>query len=405
MDKSRVLLLKIMSSVLFGSKLPDLNDVNWEDLFTEAKMQTVFLQVFNVVSPFLPESEVSAWETGAGKIYAQNLEISREHGRMHKVMTSNGIPYVSIKGLASGKYYPQPLDRTFGDVDLVVAPDRMERAYKLLLDLGYKMTESKRVDYSNEIELHIDQGAHHVVVELHPQVGVLPPDRAGELVRGYMSELIESGQEYGIGEDTCMIPDERHHCLILLIHMAGHLTSEGIGLRHLCDWAAFVNHIPDEEFCEKYIPMLRDCGLFRFAQVMTLVCEKYLKMPQKSWSGEADPDLLKGLIKDILTGGNFGHKDPSRNQQIKYLKNYGEGTVASNNPVRQGMHSIHVKAKNRHPVLMKYYITYPLGWGAVSIDYGWMLITGKRERNNPVTTIKEAEKRNKIYQELDLYKI
>ena len=56
MDKSRVLLLKIMSSVLFGSKLPDLNDVNWKDLFNEAKMQTVFLQVFNVVSPFLPNN-------------------------------------------------------------------------------------------------------------------------------------------------------------------------------------------------------------------------------------------------------------------------------------------------------------------------------------------------------------
>ena len=402
MNDSRDLLLGIMSSVLFGCDLPPLNSVDWEDLYNEAKMQAVFLQVYNRIMPYLPETEAPTWEKGAMKIYAHNLEIAREHGSLHKIMTGHSIPYVAIKGLASAKYYPEPLYRVLGDVDFVIEPDRMEEACELILGLGYTLFGANTADPEKDMEFHGMQGSHHVVWELHPQMNSLPSGRTGDVVKDYLSDLIKTGREYVVDEDKCMIPNEKHHCLILLIHMAGHLTKEGIGIRHLCDWAAFIDHISDEEFCGEYKEMLQKCGLYRFAQVITHACEKYLGLPGRSWSGKADSQLVDALMEDMLNSGNFGFKDRSRYQQIKYLRSV-DYAVDTTNPLRQALHSIHVKAKDHHPLLMKVFITYPLGWGAVAMDYVIKLAAGSRKRKNPLSTIKEAGNRNRIYEALNLY--
>ena len=404
MDKNKNTLLRIMSSVLFNYDLPHLNEIDWKALYHEAKMQAVFLQVFNKILPCLPKSEISSWEKAAMRVYAQNLEITREHGRLHKVMTSHGIPYITIKGLASAKYYVEPLDRMLGDVDFIVAQDRIEEAYRLVLGLGYKIPESDMIDLSKDLEFHGSQGAHKVVWELHPEVSSLPSGEVGETVREYLSDLIETGKEYIVGKEKCIIPDEKHHCLILLVHMAGHLINEGVGLRHLCDWAAFLNRITDEDFNSEFVEMLQTCGLYRFAQIVTLVCEKYLGMPKRSWSGEAEETLLEDLLNDILVGGNFGFKDRSRYQHAKYIGSVGDDAAEQRKPLQQVFYSIHKKAKRTHPLLMRYFLTYPLGWGVVALEYSLLLLTGRRGRHNPVSVIKEAGRRKDIYKELRIYK-
>ena len=58
--------------------------------------------------------------------------------------------------------------------------------------------------------------------------------------------------------------------------MISHMTSESIGLRHLCDWAVFVNSISNNEFVGLFSENLKSFGLWKFAQIMTATSEKYL---------------------------------------------------------------------------------------------------------------------------------
>lgn len=416
------IILNIMSSVLFGKPLPSLDDVNWKDLYNEAKLQTVFLQVYNQVMPYLPKTEAPRWETGAMRVYAQNLEVALEHSRLHKAMKKHKIPYVTIKGIASAQYYPQPLDRVMGDVDFMVKPEQIEETYQLVSDLGYTLnSEKEKVDFSQEMEFHGHKGSHHVVWELHPEMTGLPGGEVGRRIRDYLSNIIDTAELYRIQDKQgfsiggkaileknvgeCMVPDDLHHCLILLVHSAGHLTREGIGLRHLCDWAAFIHHVPDDLFHERYEEMLKQCGLFRFAKLLTCVCEMYLGMPAKTWSSEADAELLEGLMQDIMSGGNFGFKDTARYQQIKYINDLEDNTVGEKGPATQVLRTVYVKAKERYPGLTKIPLTMPIGWAAVVIDYGVKILRGQRKRLNPVRTGKEAARRKKLYQQLDIYKI
>ena len=416
------LLLKIMSCVLFDSPMPPLDKVNWKELFNEAKLQTVFLQVYNQVMPYLPKAEASRWETAAMRVYAQNLEVAMEHGRLHEMLERHKIPYVTIKGISSAKYYSDPLDRVMGDVDFMVDPAQIKETYQLVKGLGYVLHSEKEADdLTREMEFHGQKGSHHVVWELHPEMTNLPGGVAGDAIRGYLADLIDTAQLYCIQDKQeiapgksmhsekligeCMIPDELHHCLVLLVHTAGHLTREGVGVRHLCDWAAFIHQVSDEVFNERYAKMLRQCGLLRFAQLLTKVCEVYLGMPEKTWSGEADPALLEDLIQDIVDAGNFGFKDRSRYQQMKYINDQENNTVDQRGPIKQVFHTVNVKAQKRHPGLMKIPLTAPIGWAAILIDYGVLVLRGQRKRLNPISTVKEAGRRKKLYQQLEIYKV
>lgn len=66
------------------------------------------------------------------------------------------------------------------------------------------------------------------------------------------------------------MPTDLHQAVILLLHTAHHLVSEGVGLRQLCDWACFVNKTQGEEFWHtKFIPLVKEIGMYNFASILT----------------------------------------------------------------------------------------------------------------------------------------
>ena len=46
-----------------------------------------------------------------------NLQVAWQHLLVDRLMEKGRIPYVILKGSASGVYYPSPMDRIMGDVD------------------------------------------------------------------------------------------------------------------------------------------------------------------------------------------------------------------------------------------------------------------------------------------------
>ena len=77
------------------------------------------------------------------------------------------------------------------------------------------------------------------------------------------------------------------------------MINTGIGLRHLCDWAVFVDSVDDFE--KDFKDKLTECGLYRFAQILTQLSSKYLGLKKQAWAeGVLDDSLLHSLILDIF---------------------------------------------------------------------------------------------------------
>ena len=409
MNDVQHLLLQVIGAALFGGKAPTVADNQIMPLISESKAQAVFPLLFSVLDSQLQEKLTS-------EQYAeQNEEFFRyaivgtqnfaEHSELHELMIANDIPYVVMKGFASAMYYPEPSLRSMGDVDFLVRPEDLERAGKATESAGFVIDHGEEEE-SKHIAYHRDPMS---IWELHRTVNGIPGGEIGELIQAEMNRAIDTAELVDQDDVICMAPDKLHHGLIMLLHTASHLTSEGVGLRHLCDWVVFASSLSDREFREIFEKKLKSYGLWRFAQVLTLLGINYLGAPKRVWALEAveshrvDDDTLEGLMNDILSGGNFGTKDKNRYREIKYISDRGEHTVRSGGILRQGFRTANEKVRADYKTIGKHKILYPIGYIAEGGKYLGLLITGKRKSSGTKQMLKEAAERKKIYSSLNLF--
>lgn len=385
-SQTQKILLNICGSALFGCA-PQLSNPDYPEILKEAEQQTVFPLVENTIRKDFSKAQPLALKT-----IAKNIRVKQDHIEIHKLLSGENIPYTILKGLASARYYPEPLLRTMGDVDFIVGEKDFAKTDRLLRQAGFKPTHEDSI----HIEYQRKTNGNLSVFEMHRQVNGIPKGEAQDKFHSLLNYIIESAQ---LCEDGYFVPSDFHHGLILLLHTASHLTHEGIGVRHLCDWCVFASHFSDDEFTAMFEQPLKSVGLWEFARALNAVCVKFLGAPEKIWSADVDNALIDALILDVLNGGNFGQKDTDRYNQIKFIANRDNNKVESRSAILQLFHTLNQKAKGRfRPVALR-----PLGWLIVSAEYLYMLLSGKRDIKNIQKTVKDAAERKEIYSKLHLF--
>ena len=404
MDEVKRSLLNTISSQLFGGEKPNISHNIILHVLKEAEAQTVFSLAFAYLQKELTIISAENFDELNEKFYRNvilNTNNFQEHNELHELMESRQIPYVTIKGLASAYYYPDPSLRDMGDVDFLVFENDFESSKRAVLSAGFNLDHGDEED-----SIHIAFKREPMSIwEQHRCVNGIPEGSVGELIREELDKTIETSELVELDGAVCRIPDKFHHGLIMLLHMISHMTSEGIGLRHLCDWAVFVNSISNNEFVGLFSENLKSFGLWKFAQIMTAMSEKYLRIEHKQWieSAELDDDLLEDVITDILNGGNFGKKDLNRYREIKYISNRNERTVDSKNVFFQVFDAVNKKACDDFRFINKYRFLLPIGWLAEGGKYLGLLVTGKRKSKGTSKMLKEAAKRKNIYSQMELF--
>ena len=394
-NNNQTLLLDLCAKALFDKNASLPEEYDTKEIVKESVRQTVFPTVYS----FIKDNCDDTCDKRFSQIIAKNIRVEYTHNEIHRVLSENNIPYVILKGVASAGYYKEPMLRMMGDVDVLVSPDNITKADELLKSIGFVTTDDINGD-----DMHIGyKRKDGISCELHRRIGWAPNNSVGDTVNKYLSDIFEKSVEYKTQNGCCIVPCKFHHGLILLLHTATHLTHEGVGLRHLCDWAVFVNSFSNDEFVDLFEKPLKDMGLWRFAQLLTLCCVKYLGCDTKEWAGECEQTLLEGIITDILNGGNFGFKDTDRYNQIKYISDREKGTTSKRNPVLQALYSINAKTKKDFAFVNKIKVLLPFGWVLTIFKYLYLVLMGKRSLDN-ASTIKGAQDRKNIYDEFKLYK-
>ena len=161
---------------------------------------------------------------------ASNIRNLYYHNELHRLLSANNIPYVILKGQASAYYYPNPMLRSMGDVDFLVAQSDVNHVDALLLSQGFKK--------HNNAEKHDYHWAYKKTKNLWRCTGMFQECQkrimmllsAISQISSKKRRIIQnSGGEFAI-------PSDFHHGLVLLLHTISHMTASGVGLRHLCDW-------------------------------------------------------------------------------------------------------------------------------------------------------------------------
>lgn len=390
-------LLGLLAKALFGREIGEPEGVDWEKLFFEARAQAVTLIAYDALNKeSVPEELLSRWKNAANAVLMSNIRVIRNHVVLNDWMSRESIPYVFLKGCVSASFYPDPVRRTMGDVDFLVPSEFVEPAARILESKGLTALDNhhpSHIVYYDKVNTY----------ELHFSVVGIPENDEGKRIREYLKSIFEDSFMKDIEFGRVCFPADFYHGLIMLIHTCSHLSESGIGLRHMSDWAVFVNRFTSEEFRELFEEKLKAVGLWNFAKILTRVSSDYLGADEKEFARDADPETAAGLIEDMLEGGNFGGKDESRRGQAVFITTGKEKSVD-----RNGIFKQYVKAKNetireKWPAAKKCPLLLPIGWVSVAVTHVFGVITGKRKRTFTKKIMDGAAARKELYSRLKMY--
>ncbi len=388
-------LLDILANNLFnaGRKI-DYETVDLKAVWREAYTQAVTLMAFhNSDSELLKSDDCEYIKRRLGQTLADNIKIDFEHVRIHNIMKSAGVPYTVLKGFASALYYPDPLMRSMGDVDFLVDTDNFEKSAEALKNSGYVQAEK-----SNDIhDIFLGKVCR---CEMHFQPSGIPHGKCGVKVRKYLADLLECSVEINTELGTVTVPSVFHHGLIILLHMCHHLTGDGLGLRHLCDWAVFVASMSEKEFLDTFEKVFKDIGLWDFAKTMTYISCEYLGCPEMKWASDADRSLGDIILIDIIIGGNFGQKNADRSHESLLITTNNEKKKSM---LGQFFESANNIVYNNWKISKKLKFLLPFGWIFYGGRYIIRSLLGKRPQIRPQKVAKEASERIEIYSRLNLF--
>lgn len=383
-------LLRLLACTLRGETTGELPlELDWDGLLTECRQQTVqALGYFGADGAALPQATKDSWKKVAYKEVGTYYRVCMAHAEICRLLEDNGLPTVILKGYASAQYYPHPEYRAMGDVDFYVAPEDIEKSRALLEANGY--TDDHRVgDHDHSYHKN---GVHF---ELHFAVSGVPRGEEGEPFRKELATLLAERRRIETQFGEVYVPSDYHHGLILLLHTASHLLGGGLGLRHLCDWAAFVGSFAEADFRKTFEASLRALQLWRFAQMLTRCCELFLELPAQGWTRDADDEAAARLMDEFWTAGNFGVKETRKSDlmlsegfSVRLGKKSGFATLLA---------VLRRATEQRWPITGRVRVLQPFGMLILALRYAFRMAIGKRERLHFLAMSREAEERKKLF--------
>ena len=316
------ILLALIKSAICGGEVPAVpEDTDWKALFQEAYTQAVPMLFFDIASGQMPEQVYQKSFQLTRQCTAHNLRTEHTQAMLVSVLDEGAHPYVIIKGEASAAYYPKPELRLLGDVDFLLQDGHAPAVIEKMKQLGFTHS-CKETPYHQILHRGREQ------IELHFEVAGIPQGKAGAAAREYLATVFDQRQTAAGSGGAYCVPCGAHHGLILMLHMQHHLQSHGMGLRHIMDWACFVQRTAGEPFWQEHLlPILHRIGLYRYCAVMTKLCALYLGTVCPAWAAEAPEELCRDLMEDLMAGGNFGCKDKERARSTNMLPDWTEEDI------------------------------------------------------------------------------
>lgn len=391
-------LLKILCSALKGQIYHSdyIPEISWDKLIQESRKHAVgALTYFSVDHQAIPTEAENAWNTVAMQELAHQIWVNRAHCDVVRLFRDKGIGVVTLKGCASAAYYPCPEYRSLGDVDFYVKPADHEAGNAILIENGY--TPGSPVGHHDR-----DYYKQQVHFEMHFAISGVPSGQEGEPFLHQLEGLIDDQQTIQTKMGEITVPSDYHHGLILLLHTASHLLSEGLGLRHLCDWAVFVEHFSDDVFVDMFREKFEALGIWRFAQVLTKTCERHLGISAHHWSGSVEERITDQCIEEFLAYGDGGRADDDRANSGLLVSDGFSVRLGNDSGLRQMISTLTRIVEMHWPASEKYRFLLPFGWLFFGVRYAVRMMVGKRRKINLIEISKAADERRRRYKDYGL---
>lgn len=219
----------------------------------------------------------------------------------------NGFEVMLLKGFGLSLCYPTPEHRPCGDIDIWLYGRQQEADALLHKTHSVKINEDKHH--------HTTFTVNGILVENHCNFLNINTHRSNVAFEQELRRLVNLGPRRHIAMDDTAInlPSSDFNALFLLKHSAGHFVTNETVLRHLCDWAVFINHYSDINWTYIY-DTAKSYNLDRFLSIINRICAEKLGVDVAKFNGiiSKDKELTDRVMNEILSP-EFNEVQPTQN--------------------------------------------------------------------------------------------
>lgn len=262
----------LLNPTLFGQG--NIND--WESLMKFASRQGIYAIMWDCISQAIAEGRIPThmqpskrekiqWaftsERHAAKYHHRNT-LSRE---IADLWAKEGIKTYGLKGWAISSYYSKPELRECGDFDCYLG-EHFQHGNDIAMAAGATFDPH---DYRHSL-IHYKG----LAIENHRYFLPIRGNDRNKRLEEYLKAVIPCDRQ--IEGTNIYYPSAQFHALFIILHMLQHFLYEDITLRHMLDWAYFVNaekyNVDWREFNER----CEEAGATRFVESLNHICIEHL---------------------------------------------------------------------------------------------------------------------------------
>lgn len=249
--------------------------------------------------------------------FAHHLSIVREFAC--RCAEWNVKVYV-LKGLAFSTYYPNPKHRPCGDIDVFCVSEGGKPAYHQGNEVARLMGAKVDTHWYKHSQIHYKG----VMIENHEYlVCTREGKRYKELNRRLTDLLLSDTKNRSLFDTVALMPSTYFNALFQAYHTCSHFLSEGIGMKHVLDWATFIQKEQDNIEWSQYYTDCERYHLKRFVVAMTDIAANKLGVNISNTSIEINSPYAERLWNSVLYDDAkvFGTPGGAWNHRVRLVKN------------------------------------------------------------------------------------
>ena len=252
-----------------------------------------------------------------------NAYLTKALGQLQKTYEAAGLPFILLKGLSLGCFYPDASLRSGGDLDILFHSDAdYERGNELLRKAGHKLHDDSEVRYG-----HTAFTYGRTIVENHARAVFFDHKRHNRRFDALIQEAISSGSliTQHHGDYTIQTLPHELNVVYIFIHLFFHWLHWGVGFRQYSDWLLMMMRLKGQLDEEKILSMAKDLDILYPMQLFAQAAIRYLRVSPEIFPfpllSEDDPHTEQ-IIRDVMHSGNFGFAQRPIKAQNKWVTNW-----------------------------------------------------------------------------------
>ena len=252
-----------------------------------------------------------------------NAYLTKALGQLQKTYEAAGLPFILLKGLSLGCFYPDAALRSGGDLDILFHSDAdYERGNELLRKAGHKLHDDSEVRYG-----HTAFTYGRTIVENHARAVFFDHKRHNRHFDALVQEAISSGSliTQHHGDYTIQTLPHELNVVYIFIHLFFHWLHWGVGFRQYSDWLLMMTKLKGQLDEEKILSMAKDLDILYPMQLFAQAAIRYLRVSPEIFPfpllSEDDPHTEQ-IIRDVMHSGNFGFAQRPIKAQNKWVTNW-----------------------------------------------------------------------------------